>query len=48
MVGWVVAKAETKEDNTNSRIQSGYDFHMYPQWDNIQDNLGITVKLYQN
>ena len=31
-VGWVVAKAETKkEDDTNGKIQSGYDFHMYSQ-----------------
>ena len=35
-VGWVVAKVKTKEqDNTNSRIWSGYDVHMYPQLANI-------------
>ena len=35
-VGWVVAKAKTKkQDNTNSRVYSGYDVHIYPQWANI-------------
>ena len=30
--GWVVAKAKTKkQDDTNSRVYSGHDGHMYPQ-----------------
>ena len=30
--GWVVAKAKTKkQDDTHSRVWSGYDVHMYPQ-----------------
>ena len=29
-LGWVVAKAKTKkQDDTNSRVESGYDIHMY-------------------
>ena len=35
-MGWVVEKAKTKKQNdTNSRVESGYDIHMYPQWANI-------------
>ena len=30
---WVVATAKAKKrDDTNGRITSGYDIHMYPQW----------------
>ena len=30
---WVVATAKAKKrDDTNGRIKSGYDIHMYPQW----------------
>ena len=35
-VGWVMAKTKTKnQDDTNIRVQSGYDIHLYPQRTNI-------------
>ena len=48
-VGWVVAKVKTKmQDNTNIRVWSGYDVHMYLQWANIPlkglDRHVLTVK----
>ena len=35
-VGWLVAKAKTKkQDDTNSRVWSGYNIHMFLQRANI-------------
>ena len=48
-VGWMVAKAKTKkQDDTNSRVASEYDVHMYPQRANILlqglNRHGLTVE----